>query len=173
MDVTLMTNGMSFAAFKILLRQRRRPIQKKYLFKPYFLKRSSSNRKFDKTGLAGSISSFSRDDELKTDDRSERPSVSCYGCGKPSIMKPSCQNCKNPAYKDSANFSNISLHSCYSNPNQSVELKLDVKSTWRNACADSGASVTFVGEVSYLLLRRERVNFQKSRLFMSLADGPK
>ncbi|GFS63212.1 retrovirus-related Pol polyprotein from transposon 297 [Nephila pilipes] len=114
-----------------------------------------------------------RGDKLKTDDRSERPSVSCYGCGKPSITKPRCQNCKKPANKDSANFSNISLHSYYSNPNQSVVLKLDVKSTWRTTCADSRASVTFVGEVSYLLLRRERVNFQKTRLFTSLADGPK
>ncbi|GFT60054.1 hypothetical protein NPIL_110541 [Nephila pilipes] len=59
-------------------------------------KKWSSARKFDKTKQAGSVSSFDRGDKLKTDDRSERPLLSCYGCCKSRITEPKCQNCKKP-----------------------------------------------------------------------------
>ncbi|GFT49084.1 hypothetical protein NPIL_421821 [Nephila pilipes] len=69
---------------------------REYIFKPYSPERSSPNRKFHKTKQAGSTSSYSRDDKLKTDDRCERTSVSCYGCCKSRITKPRRQNCKTP-----------------------------------------------------------------------------
>ncbi|GFS63517.1 retrovirus-related Pol polyprotein from transposon 17.6 [Nephila pilipes] len=116
---------------------------------------------------------FSKGDKLKTGDRSERPSVSCYGCGKLGIKKPRCPNCKPTANKDSANFSNISLRSCSSTPNQSAVLKLAVNGTWGTACADTGASHTIAGETLYLILQREGANFRETRLSMSLADGQK
>ncbi|GFS84867.1 hypothetical protein NPIL_648131 [Nephila pilipes] len=49
---------------------------------------------------------------MKTEDRLERPSVSCYGCRKPGVAKPRCPNRKPTGNKDSANLSNFSLHSC-------------------------------------------------------------
>ncbi|GFT83608.1 hypothetical protein NPIL_118851 [Nephila pilipes] len=61
---------------------------REYPSKHYATKRSSPESRFDKTSQAGSTSSFSRDDKLKTDDRSERPSVTCYGCDKPGVTKP-------------------------------------------------------------------------------------
>ncbi|GFT98017.1 hypothetical protein NPIL_21501 [Nephila pilipes] len=82
-------------------------------------------------------------------------------------------NCKPTANKDSANFSNISLHSCSSTPNQSAILKLAVNGTWGTACADNGASHTIAGESLYLLLQRDGANFQKNQLSMSFADGQK
>ncbi|GFS93870.1 retrovirus-related Pol polyprotein from transposon opus [Nephila pilipes] len=118
---------------------------REYPFKPYAPKRSSSDIIFDKTNQAGSTSTFSRGDKLKTDNRSERLPVSCYGCDKPGVTKPRCPNCKSTTNKDPANFSNNSLHSCSSTPNQSAVLKL----------------------------AREEDNFQKIRLSMSLADGQK
>ncbi|GFS50614.1 transposon Ty3-G Gag-Pol polyprotein [Nephila pilipes] len=77
------------------------------------------------------------------------------------------------AYNDSVNFSNISLHSSSSTPNQSAMLKLAVNGTWGTACADTGASHIIAGETLYLLLQREGDNFQKTRLSISLADGQK
>ncbi|GFT64532.1 hypothetical protein NPIL_696911 [Nephila pilipes] len=74
--------------------------------------------------------------------RIRRPSVTCYGCDKPDVTKPRCPNCKPTVKKDSANFSNISLHSCSSTLNQSTVLKLSVNGTWGTACADTGASHT-------------------------------
>ncbi|GFT11742.1 CCHC-type domain-containing protein [Nephila pilipes] len=38
--------------------------------------------------------------------------------GKPSITKPECPNCKQTANEESANFTNISLHSCSSTPDK-------------------------------------------------------
>ncbi|GFS32495.1 hypothetical protein NPIL_22791 [Nephila pilipes] len=73
--------------------------------------------------------------------------------------------------KDSAYFSNISLHSYSSTPNQSTVLKLAVNGTWGTACADTGANNTIAGETLYRL--KDRANFQKTRLSMSLADGQK
>ncbi|GFQ85473.1 retrovirus-related Pol polyprotein from transposon opus [Trichonephila clavata] len=118
-------------------------------------------------------SSFNRGDKLKTDDRSDRPSVSCYGCGKPGVTKPRCPNCKPAVNKDSATFGNISLHSCSLTPNQSAVLKLAVNGIWGTACADSGASHSIAGETLYLLLQKEGANFQKTQITMSLADGHK
>ncbi|GFT39892.1 protein toll [Nephila pilipes] len=94
-------------------------------------------------------------------------------CSKPGVTKPRCPNCKPTTNKDSANFSNISLHSCCSTPNQSAVLKLAENGTWESACADTGASHTIAGEALYLLLQREGANFQKTRLSISLADGQK
>ncbi|GFT53047.1 hypothetical protein NPIL_26031 [Nephila pilipes] len=94
-------------------------------------------------------SDASRGDKLKTDDRSERPSVSCYGCGKPGVTNPRCSNCKSTANMDSGNLRNIILHSCSSTPNQSAELKLAANGTWGTACADTGASHTIAGETLY------------------------
>ncbi|GFT67087.1 hypothetical protein NPIL_360621 [Nephila pilipes] len=79
--------------------------------KPYATKRSSPDSKFDKTYQTGCTPSLNRGDKLKTDNRSERLSVSCYGCGMPDVTKPRCPNCKQTANKDTANFGNISLHS--------------------------------------------------------------
>ncbi|GFU15447.1 hypothetical protein NPIL_556121 [Nephila pilipes] len=83
------------------------PLKREYPSKPYAPKRSSPDCRFKKTNQDGSTSLFSRGDKLKTDDRSERPSVSCYGCGKPGVTKPRCPNYKPTANKDSANLSNI------------------------------------------------------------------
>ncbi|GFR26283.1 retrovirus-related Pol polyprotein from transposon opus [Trichonephila clavata] len=141
--------------------------------KPYAPKRNSYDSRFDKTNQAGPTSSFNRGDKLKTDDRSDRPSVSCYGCGKPGVTKPRCPNCKPAVNKDSATFSNISLHSCSLTPNQSAVLKLAVNGIWGTACADSGASHSIAGETLYLLLQKEGANFQKTQITMSLADGHK
>ncbi|GFQ71181.1 transposon Ty3-I Gag-Pol polyprotein [Trichonephila clavata] len=141
--------------------------------KPYAPKRNSYDSRFDKTNQAGPTSSFNRGDKLKTDDRSDRPSVSCYGCGKPGVTKPRCPNCKPAVNKDSATFSNISLHSCSLTPNQSAVLKLAVNGIWGTACADSGASHSIAGENLYLLLQKEGANFQKTQITMSLADGHK
>ncbi|GFT01334.1 retrovirus-related Pol polyprotein from transposon 297 [Nephila pilipes] len=146
---------------------------REYPSEPYAPKRSLPDRRFDKTNQAGSTLSFSREDKLKTDDKSERPSLSCYGCGKPGVTKLRCPNCKPIANKDSANFSSISLHSCFSTPNQSAELKLAVNGTWGTACADSGVSHSIAGETQYLLLQREGANFQKTQLSMSLTEGHK
>ncbi|GFS83462.1 hypothetical protein NPIL_571971 [Nephila pilipes] len=82
---------------------------REYPSKSYAPKRSSPDGGFDKTDQAGSTLSFSRGDKLKIDDRSERPSVSCYGWGKPGVTKPRCPNCKPTTDKDSANFSKISI----------------------------------------------------------------
>ncbi|GFR16581.1 retrovirus-related Pol polyprotein from transposon opus [Trichonephila clavata] len=141
--------------------------------KPYAPKRNSYDSRFDKTNQAGPTSSFNRGDKLKTDDRSDRPSVSCYGCGKPGVTKPRCPNCKPAVNKDSATFGNISLHSCSLTPNQSAVLKLAVNGIWGTACADSGASHSIAGEPLYLLLQKEGANFQKTQITMSLADGHK
>ncbi|GFQ69212.1 neuroguidin [Trichonephila clavata] len=141
--------------------------------KPYAPKRNSYDSRFDKTNQAGPTSSFNRGDKLKTDDRSDRPSVSCYGCGKPGVTKPRCPNCKPAVNKDSATFGNISLHSCSLTPNQSAVLKLAVNGIWGTACADSGASHSIAGETLYLLLQKEGANFQKTQITMSLADGHK
>ncbi|GFS75710.1 hypothetical protein NPIL_67061 [Nephila pilipes] len=116
-----------------------------YPSKPYAPKRSSPDSRFDKTNQAGSTSSFSKGDKFKTDDRSERPSVSCYGCGKPGVMVPRCPNCKPTANKDSENISNNSLHSCASTPNRSAVLKLAVNGSMGIACADIEASHTIAG----------------------------
>ncbi|GFR32122.1 transposon Ty3-G Gag-Pol polyprotein [Trichonephila clavata] len=132
--------------------------------KPYAPKRNSYDSRFDKTNQAGPTSSFNRGDKLKTDDRSDRPSVSCYGCGKPGVTKPRCPNCKPAVNKDSATFSNISLHSCSLTPNQSAVLKLAVNGIWGTACADSGASHSIAGETLYLLLQKEGANFQKTQI---------
>ncbi|GFT65028.1 retrovirus-related Pol polyprotein from transposon opus [Nephila pilipes] len=115
----------------------------------------------------------SKGGKLKTDNRSERSSVSSYGCDKPGVTKPRCPNCKPTANKDSANFSNISLHSCSSTPNQSAVLKLAVNGEWGTACSDTGASHTIAEETLNLLLQREGANFQKTRSSMSLADCQK
>ncbi|GFS36405.1 CCHC-type domain-containing protein [Nephila pilipes] len=123
------------------------------------------------TNQTGSTSSFSRGDKLITDNRLERSSVSCYGCGKPGVMKPRCPNCKPTANKDSVNFSDISLHSCSLTPDQSAVLKLTVNGTWGTACSDTGANHTIAAETLYLLLQRKGVNFQKTRLSISLADS--
>ncbi|GFU45597.1 hypothetical protein NPIL_368231 [Nephila pilipes] len=125
------------------------------------LRKKKLSCRFDKINQSSSTLSFSRGDKLKTDDRSERPSVSCNGCGKPGVTKPRSPNCKPTANKDSKKFSNISLHSCSSTPNQSVVLKLAVNGTWETACADIGASHTIAGETLYLLLQREGAIFQK------------
>ncbi|GFS42153.1 hypothetical protein NPIL_141841 [Nephila pilipes] len=137
-----------------------------YSSKPYAPKRSLPDSRFDKTNQAGSTSSFSRGAKLKIDNRSERPSVSCCGCGKSGVTKPRCPNCKPAVNNDSTNFSNISLHSCSSIPNQSVVLKLAVKSIWKTACADTGVSYSIAGETLYLLFQREGANFQKTRLYV-------
>ncbi|GFS58698.1 hypothetical protein NPIL_186761 [Nephila pilipes] len=65
---------------------------REYPSKPYTPKRSSSDSRFDKTNQTGSTSSFSRGDKLKTDYRSERLSVSCYGYDKPGVTKLRCPN---------------------------------------------------------------------------------
>ncbi|GFQ80691.1 transposon Ty3-G Gag-Pol polyprotein, partial [Trichonephila clavata] len=114
--------------------------------KPYAPKRNSYDSRFDKTNQAGPTSSFNRGDKLKTDDRSDRPSVSCYGC----VCIP-----------------------CSLTPNQSAVLKLAVNGIWGTACADSGASHSIAGETLYLLLQKEGANFQKTQITMSLADGHK
>ncbi|GFT06145.1 hypothetical protein NPIL_117871 [Nephila pilipes] len=75
------------------------------------------------------------------------------------------------ANKDSANFSNISLHSYSSTPNQSVVLRGAVKGTWVTACSDSGASHSIARETIYLLLQREGANIQNTRLSISCAEG--
>ncbi|GFQ64348.1 retrovirus-related Pol polyprotein from transposon opus [Trichonephila clavata] len=89
------------------------------------------------------------------------------------VTKPRCPNCKPAVNKDSATFSNISLHSCSLTPNQSAVLKLAVNGIWGTACADSGASHSIAGETLYLLLQKEGANFQKTQITMSLADGHK
>ncbi|GFQ80398.1 transposon Ty3-I Gag-Pol polyprotein [Trichonephila clavata] len=58
--------------------------------KPYAPKRNSYDSRFDKTNQAGPTSSFNRGDKLKTDDRSDRPSVSCYGCAVNGIWGTAC-----------------------------------------------------------------------------------
>ncbi|GFU10135.1 retrovirus-related Pol polyprotein from transposon 297 [Nephila pilipes] len=65
---------------------------REYPSKPYTPKRSSPDSRLDKTNQTGSPKSFNRGDKLKTDDRSERPLVSLYGCGKPGVTKPKCLN---------------------------------------------------------------------------------
>ncbi|GFT20177.1 retrovirus-related Pol polyprotein from transposon 17.6 [Nephila pilipes] len=146
---------------------------REYPSKPY-APRSSPDSRFDENQTsAGSTSFFRRRDKFETDDRSERPSVSCYGCSKPSVTEPRCPNCKPTANKGSANFSNISLHSCFSTPNQRAVLKLAVNGTWGTACTDTEASYSIAGETLYLLLQREGANFQKTQLSMTLADGHK
>ncbi|GFU50082.1 hypothetical protein NPIL_399811 [Nephila pilipes] len=77
---------------------------REYLSNIYAPKRSSPDSGFDKTNQAGSTSSISKCDKLKTDDRSERPPVSCYGCGKLGATKPRYPNCKPTPNKDSENF---------------------------------------------------------------------
>ncbi|GFR34010.1 retrovirus-related Pol polyprotein from transposon opus [Trichonephila clavata] len=89
------------------------------------------------------------------------------------VTKPRCPNCKPAVNKDSATFSNISLHSCSLTPNQSAVLKLAVNGIWGTACADSGASHSIACETLYLLLQKEGANFQKTQITMSLADGHK
>ncbi|GFT78907.1 hypothetical protein TNCV_3093171 [Trichonephila clavipes] len=42
--------------------------------------KSSFDGRFNRFNQAGSTSSLNRNDKLKTDDKSERPPVSCYGC---------------------------------------------------------------------------------------------
>ncbi|GFY54164.1 hypothetical protein TNIN_437121 [Trichonephila inaurata madagascariensis] len=98
--------------------------------------------------------SFNKGDKLKADDKSEIPSVSCYDCGKLSVTKPRCPNCKPIANRDSANFGNISLHSC-STPNQIAVLKLAINDIWRTACAANGAKV-IIQEI------QGRPNFEKN-----------
>ncbi|GFR30239.1 transposon Ty3-I Gag-Pol polyprotein [Trichonephila clavata] len=142
--------------------------------KPYAPKRNSYDSRFDKTNQAGPTSSFNRGDKLKTDDRSDRSSVSCYGCGKPGVTKPRCPNCKPAVNKDSVTFGNIQFaFTCSLTPNQSAVLKLAVNGIWGTACADSGASHSIAGETLYLLLQKEGANFQKTQITMSLADGHK
>ncbi|GFS73716.1 hypothetical protein NPIL_379971 [Nephila pilipes] len=138
--------------------QKRRSIQENTLllpirtYTPYAQKRSSPDRRFEKTNHTDSTSSFSRGDKLKTEDKSERSSVSCYGCSNPGVTKLRCPNCKPTANEDSSNFSNISLFSCFSNANQCAVLKLAVNGKWGTACADTGASHTIAGENLYLFL---------------------
>ncbi|GFW54217.1 glycerol-3-phosphate dehydrogenase, mitochondrial [Trichonephila clavipes] len=139
----------------------------------YSPKRSSLDGRFNKFNQAGSTSSFNRGDKLKTDDKSERPPVSCYGCGKLDVTNPRCSNCKPIANRDSENFGNISLNSYSPTPNQIEVLKLAVNSIWGTACADSGANHSIAGETLHLLLQREGANFQKIQLSISLADDHK
>ncbi|GFY64851.1 hypothetical protein TNIN_466071 [Trichonephila inaurata madagascariensis] len=121
---------------------------------------------------AGSTS-FNRADKLKTDDKSGRLSVSCYGCGKLSVTKPRCPNCKPIVNRDSANLGNIIMLSSSSTPNQIAVLRLAVNGIWKTTCGDSGASHSIAGEILYLLLQREGANFQNTEFSMSLADGHK
>ncbi|GFS54322.1 retrovirus-related Pol polyprotein from transposon 17.6 [Trichonephila clavipes] len=134
---------------------------------------SSLDGRFNRFNQAGSTSSFNRNDERKTDGKSELPPISCYGCGKLGDTKPRCPNCKSIANRDSANFGNISSYSCSSTPNQIAVMKLAVNGIWGTACADTGASHSIAGETLYLFLQREGVNFQKTRLSISLVDGHK
>ncbi|GFV57199.1 hypothetical protein TNCV_2558041 [Trichonephila clavipes] len=131
---------------------------REYPSKSYNPKRSSLDSSFNRTNQAGSTS-FNKGDKLKTDDKSKKLSVSCYGCSKLGVTKPRCSNCKSTANKDPANFSNISLHSCSSTPNQIAVLKLAVNGTLGNVCANSGASHFIAGETLCLLLQREGANF--------------
>ncbi|GFU06053.1 transposon Tf2-6 polyprotein, partial [Nephila pilipes] len=133
------------------------------------VKKMDHSREYLLKEKASSTFSFSRNDKLKTNDRSERPSVSCYGCGKPGVMKSRCPNCKPTPNSDSANFS-ISLHSCSLTPNQPAVLKLAVNGTWGTAWVNSGARNSNVGETLDLFSQREGANFQKIQLSKSLAD---
>ncbi|GFU60439.1 hypothetical protein TNCV_4433041 [Trichonephila clavipes] len=64
---------------------------REYPSKSYAPKRSSLDGRFKRFNQAGSTSSFNKDDKLKTDKKSERPPVSCYGCGKLGVTKPDVQ----------------------------------------------------------------------------------
>ncbi|GFR22768.1 transposon Ty3-G Gag-Pol polyprotein [Trichonephila clavata] len=140
--------------------------------KPYAPKRNSYDSRFDKTNQAGPTSSFNRGDKLKTDDRSDRPSV-LLCCGKPGVTKPRCPNCKPAVNKDSATFGNISLHSCSLTPNQSAVLKLAVNGIWGTACADSGASHSIAGETLYLLYKKKEPISKRLKSLCPSADGHK
>ncbi|GFY58540.1 hypothetical protein TNIN_179031 [Trichonephila inaurata madagascariensis] len=64
---------------------------KDYPSKSYAPKRSSLDGRFNRFTQAGSTSSFNRNNKLKTDEKSERPPISCYGCGKLVLRKPDVQ----------------------------------------------------------------------------------
>ncbi|GFS76131.1 hypothetical protein NPIL_367121 [Nephila pilipes] len=138
---------------------------REHLTKPYAPKRSLSE---SRSNQAGSTSSFIEGNKLKTNDRSERPSISFYECSKPSVTKPRCPNCKPTANKDSANLSNISLHSCFSTPYQSTVLKLAVNVTWGTVRADTGASHSIDGETCISFYRERKSTFRRLYSLCSL-----
>ena len=82
--------------------------------------------------------------------RPESSSISCYGCGKPGVIKAKCPKC-GKGNKETSSFSNISLQSCTSMPDQVAILKLNVNGNWGTACADSGASHSIASESLYKL----------------------
>ncbi|GFV56848.1 hypothetical protein TNCV_146001 [Trichonephila clavipes] len=55
---------------------------REYPSKSYTPKKSSLNGRFNRFNEAGCTSSFNRGDKLKSDGKSERPLVLCYGCGR-------------------------------------------------------------------------------------------
>ncbi|GFS76123.1 hypothetical protein NPIL_367081 [Nephila pilipes] len=131
---------------------------REHLTKPYAPKRSLSE---SRSNQAGSTSSFIEGNKLKINDRSERPSISFYGCSKPGVTNPRCPNCKPTANKDWANFNNISLHSCFSTPYQSTALKLAVNGTWGTVCADTAASHSIDGETCISFYRERESTFRR------------
>ncbi|GFT14743.1 uncharacterized protein TNCV_99411 [Trichonephila clavipes] len=103
---------------------------REYPSKSYAPKRNSHDCRFNRFNQAGSTSSFNSSEKLKTGEKSGRPPISCYGCSKIGVTKPRCPNCKPIVNRDSANFGNISLHSCSSTPNQTAVLRLAVNGIW-------------------------------------------
>lgn len=140
-----------------------------------YVKKKMFNPKGETTGtrLLTKKSNFYPKKENSKSDVQNRPTLTCYGCGEPGVIKSRCPKCNLSGTNSSARFGNVIFQSCSEKHSQLAILNITVNGIFGTACADSGASHCIAGELLYKILKQEGAVFQKMQLTMTLADGGK
>ena len=101
----------------------------------------------------------------------ERPMISCYGCGKPGVIKRKCPTCSPPTRTETTELSSLHFNSLSLTQPHRTLLKISIDGINGIARADTGASNTIAGEMLYHLLKGKGTKFETTVLNVTLADG--
>ncbi|GFS67283.1 uncharacterized protein NPIL_72641 [Nephila pilipes] len=95
------------------------------------------------------------------------PSISCYSCGNPGLIKAKYPKCS--LMKECASVNAIQMFTCVTCP--ITLLDIEVYEATDIVCADTGANQSVGGKLMFKFLKNRGQNFTQLYLFIHLADG--